>query len=103
MHSRGIMHRDIKPFNLLINPQNKTAKIIDFGLSEYYIPGKANSEHVASLYYKGPELLFSNSNYDYRVDIWSAGMILAGMVKYRLFRYSRKLHSSKEMTKSIRF
>lgn len=80
MHSRGIMHRDIKPFNLLINPQNKTAKIIDFGLSEYYIPGKANSEHVASLYYKGPELLFSNSNYDYRVDIWSAGMILAGMI-----------------------
>lgn len=40
IHSKGIMHRDIKPFNVLINPQNKSLKIIDFGLSEYYIPGK---------------------------------------------------------------
>lgn len=75
------MHRDIKPFNVLINPTSKSLKIIDFGLSDYYIPGKENSEHVATLYYKAPELLFGNPWYDYRVDIWSAGMIMAGMVK----------------------
>lgn len=40
MHSKGIMHRDIKPFNILINPSTKSLKIIDFGLCEYYIPGK---------------------------------------------------------------
>lgn len=65
---------------MLIDPSSKRLKIIDFGLSDYYIPGNENSEHVASLYYKAPELLFSNPHYDYRVDCWAAGMILAGMV-----------------------
>lgn len=74
------MHRDIKPYNVLINTHNKTLKIIDFGLSEFFIPGKENNDHVASLYYKAPELLFGNPRYDYRVDCWGAGMIMAGMV-----------------------
>jgi casein kinase II subunit alpha len=34
------MHRDIKPFNILIDPNQKSLKIIDFGLSDYYLPGK---------------------------------------------------------------
>lgn len=37
------------------------------------------------MYYKAPELFFSNSQYDYRVDIWGAGMILAGMVLFNVF------------------
>lgn len=80
IHSQGIMHRDIKPYNVLIDSSSKTLKVIDFGLSEYYIPGKDNSDHVGSLYYKAPELLFGNQNYDYRVDCWAAGLILAGMI-----------------------
>lgn len=80
------MHRDIKPFNVLINPQTKALKIVDFGLADFYFPGKENNTHVASLYYKSPELFFSNSNYDYRVDIWSAGLILAGMVQFHLIQ-----------------
>jgi len=80
IHSNGIMHRDIKPFNVLINPSTKKLKIIDFGLSEYYFPSKENNTKVASTYYKAPELSFSNTQYDYRVDCWAAGMILAGMV-----------------------
>jgi casein kinase II subunit alpha len=74
------MHRDIKPFNVLINEKSKSVKIIDFGLSEFYFPTKENSEKVGSLYYKAPELLFSNTQYDYRVDCWAAGLIMAGMV-----------------------
>lgn len=74
------MHRDIKPFNVLINHNKKQLKIIDFGLSDYYFPSKENNPKVASTYYKAPELYFSNTQYDYRVDTWSAGMILAGMV-----------------------
>lgn len=81
IHSKGIMHRDIKPFNVLINHKTQELKIIDFGLSEYYFPSKENNTKVASLYYKAPELYFSNTQYDYRVDCWSVGMILAGMVQ----------------------
>lgn len=64
----------------MINHQKRKLKIIDFGLSEYYYPTKENNTKVASAYYKAPELYFSNSQYDYRVDCWAVGMILAGMV-----------------------
>ena len=92
IHSRGIMHRDIKPFNVLINYNTRELKIIDFGLSEYYYPSKENNTKVASLYYKAPELYFSNTQYDYRVDCWSVGVILAGMVNEILCRFSKKRH-----------
>ena len=92
------MHRDIKPYNVLINPNNKTLKVIDLGLSEYYIPGKESNDHVASLYYKAPELLFGNPHYDYRVDCWAAGMIMAGMVLPPSLRSSRRHLSSRAMT-----
>ena len=85
------MHRDIKPFNVLINHKKKQLKIIDFGLSEYYFPSRENNTKVASTYYKAPELFFGNSQYDYRVDIWAAGMILAGMVLLTRCRSSRRL------------
>jgi casein kinase II subunit alpha len=48
------MHRDIKPFNVLINHGQKKLKLIDFGLSEYYFPTKENNTKVASAYYKAP-------------------------------------------------
>lgn len=54
IHSQGIMHRDIKPFNVLINPKGKSLKITDFGLADFYFPQKDNNTHVASLYYKSP-------------------------------------------------
>jgi casein kinase II subunit alpha len=91
------MHRDIKPFNILINHNTHELKIIDFGLSEYYFPSKENNTKVASLYYKAPELYFSNTQYDYRVDCWSVGMILAGMVQLPLLRFSKRLLSWWEM------
>jgi serine/threonine protein kinase len=75
------MHRDVKPLNVLINPSKGTLKLIDFSLSDYYAPSKENNEHVSSLYYKAPELLFSNPWYDYRVDVWGAGMLMAGLVR----------------------
>jgi casein kinase II subunit alpha len=97
------MHRDIKPFNVLINPSSKQLKIIDFGLSEYYFPSKENNTKVASLYYKAPELSFGNSQYDYRIDTWAAGMILAGMVTHHILRYSKRRLLLWATTLSTRF
>lgn len=76
-HSKGIMHRDLKPQNLLINPETKHLKIIDWGLAEFYHPGTCYTVKVATRYYKSPELLVDYGFYDYSLDIWSFGCILA--------------------------
>lgn len=72
-HSKGIMHRDIKPHNILVDCETKEAKLADWGLAEYYKPGQEYSTKVAAQFYKAPELLFGYPYYDYSVDIWSLG------------------------------
>lgn len=79
-HSKGIIHRDIKPGNVLINHRKKTVKIGDWGLADFYFPNKSYNVKVASRYFKGPELLVGINEYDYQLDIWSVGCMLAGMV-----------------------
>jgi casein kinase II subunit alpha len=79
-HSKGVIHRDIKPHNLIINPFRKELKVIDWGLAEFYFPGKDYSVKVASRYFKGPELLVNYTKYDYSLDIWSIGCVFAGIV-----------------------
>jgi casein kinase II subunit alpha len=79
-HSMGIMHRDIKPQNVLIDQKRRTLKIVDWGLADYYLLNKEYNVRVASRYYKGPELLVNNKFYDYSLDVWSLGCMFAGMV-----------------------
>jgi len=81
-HSRGIMHRDIKPRNVIYKGRGSSCilKIIDLGLSDFYFPKREYNPSVASRHYKCPELLLEYAYYDYGVDIWSAGCILAGLV-----------------------
>lgn len=74
------MHRDIKPHNLLYDIKTGKMHIIDWGLAEFYIPGKDYSTKVASRFYKAPELLLDNPYYDYTVDIWSLGCIFASVL-----------------------
>lgn len=79
-HSKGIMHRDVKPHNVMIDHVNRKLRLIDWGLAEFYHPGREYNVRVASRYYKGPELLVDLQLYDYSLDIWSLGCVLAGMV-----------------------
>lgn len=76
----GIMHRDIKTQNIIINHRKKILKVIDWGLAEFYFPGQDYSVRVASRYFKGPELLVNNVYYDYSLDIWSFACMWAGLV-----------------------
>ncbi len=55
-------------------------RVIDWGLAEFYFPGQEYSVKVASRFFKGPELLLNNNKYDYSLDIWSLGCLLAGVV-----------------------
>ena len=79
-HQRGIMHRDIKPGNVCIDHRAGILKIIDWGLSEFYYPMTPYSVRVATLRYKAPELLLGYRFYDYGIDVWGAGLVLAEML-----------------------
>jgi casein kinase II subunit alpha len=82
-HSQGIMHRDVKPHNVIIDPETKKLRLIDWGLAEFYHPKMEYNVRVASRYYKGPELLVDYQTYDYSLDLWSFGAMLAGMIFMR--------------------
>ncbi|KAI0977774.1 hypothetical protein GJ496_006839 [Pomphorhynchus laevis] len=78
-HQRGIMHRDIKPDNIVMDVKTKQIRVIDWGLAEYYHYLNEYHVRVASRYYKGPELLTGYKYYDFNLDMWSLGCILAAM------------------------
>lgn len=79
-HSKGIMHRDVKPHNVMIDHPNRKLRLIDWGLAEFYHPGMEYNVRVASRCYKGPELLVDLQQYDYSLDLWSFGAMLAAMI-----------------------
>ncbi|KAH0812088.1 hypothetical protein GEV33_010701 [Tenebrio molitor] len=79
-HSKGIMHRDVKPHNIIIDRKNRKIRLIDFGLAEFYRPGERYNVRVASRHYKGPELLVEYGYYDYSLDLWSLGCVFAAMI-----------------------
>ncbi|KAF8005243.1 casein kinase II subunit alpha [Metschnikowia aff. pulcherrima] len=79
-HSMGIMHRDVKPHNVMIDHEQKKLRLIDWGLAEYYHAGTEYNVRVASRYFKGPELLVDFRYYDYLLDLWSFGCMLASIV-----------------------
>ncbi|KAJ6416249.1 hypothetical protein OIU84_004954 [Salix udensis] len=77
-HSRGILHRDIKGSNLLID-SNGNLKIADFGLATFFSSPQKQplTSRVVTLWYRPPELLLGATEYGVSVDLWSAGCILA--------------------------
>jgi len=77
-HSHNVLHRDLKPQNLLIN-NNGELKLADFGLARAFgIPVKCYSAEVVTLWYRPPDVLFGAKIYNTSIDIWSAGCIFAG-------------------------
>mmetsp|Transcript_5672 Transcript_5672/g.10825 ORF Transcript_5672/g.10825 Transcript_5672/m.10825 type:complete len:389 (-) Transcript_5672:201-1367(-) len=79
-HSNGIMHRDVKPHNVMIDHKSRKLRLIDWGLAEFYHQEFEYNVRVASRYFKGPELLVGLRDYDYSLDLWSLGCMFAGML-----------------------
>jgi len=87
IHSAGVIHRDLKPRNLLVN-SNCDLKICDFGLArlqfddpEYCL--QPMTEYVCTRWYRAPEVLFAQERYDVSIDVWSIGCIFAEMLGRR--------------------
>ncbi|XP_050539505.1 glycogen synthase kinase-3 beta isoform X2 [Daktulosphaira vitifoliae] len=80
IHSLGICHRDIKPQNLLLNPETGILKLCDFGSAKTLIKGEPNVSYICSRYYRAPELIFGAIDYTTKIDVWSAGCVLAELM-----------------------
>lgn len=85
VHSAGVIHRDLKPRNLLVN-SNCDLKICDYGLARVHYPEEEfhtcpMTEYVCTRWYRAPEVLCSWSDYGKAIDIWSVGCIFAEMLR----------------------
>ncbi|CAK9871795.1 unnamed protein product [Sphagnum jensenii] len=77
-HSHGVMHRDLKPQNLLVDREKGLLKIADLGLGRAFtVPLKSYTHEIVTLWYRAPEVLLGASHYSTPVDIWSVGCIFA--------------------------
>ncbi|KAF4804933.1 Glycogen synthase kinase-3 beta [Turdus rufiventris] len=80
IHSFGICHRDIKPQNLLLDPDTAVLKLCDFGSAKQLVRGEPNVSYICSRYYRAPELIFGATDYTSSIDVWSAGCVLAELL-----------------------
>ncbi|KAJ1036643.1 hypothetical protein NDA13_000174 [Ustilago tritici] len=79
-HRNWVLHRDLKPNNLLISPEGEL-KIADFGLArEHGDPGARMTHQVVTRWYRPPELLLGSRAYSSAVDMWSVGCIFAELM-----------------------
>ncbi|OBT52957.1 CMGC/CDK/CDC2 protein kinase [Pseudogymnoascus sp. 24MN13] len=78
-HSHRVLHRDLKPQNLLID-RDGNLKLGDFGLARAFgVPLRTYTHEVVTLWYRAPEILLGGRQYSTGVDMWSVGCIFAEM------------------------
>merc|ERR1719262_1770130 len=102
-HAHRVIHRDLKPQNLLIDDRTRTLKIADFGLARAFaLPIPKYTHEVVTVWYRAPEILLGSVEYSVHIDCWSCGCIIAEMATLQplfpgdseidtIFRIFRKL------------
>jgi len=79
IHGLGISHRDITPNNVLVSSKGEV-KLADFGSAKILDADHVSMSYICSRYYRAPELLMGCTTYTTKIDVWSAGCILAEML-----------------------
>jgi glycogen synthase kinase 3 beta len=77
IHSQGICHRDIKPQNLLLDPNTGILKLCDFGSAKILIENEPNVSYICSRYYRAPELIFGATNYTTKIGTYPPNLLKA--------------------------
>ena len=121
LHHKGVIHRDIKGSNILVNSRGEL-KLADFGLARFYQKRRQSdyTNRVITLWYRPPELLFGTTVYGPEVDMWSAGYainffptfnflflrqqrnlyFITGIIGVSCWNYSRKSQCSRGLMRS---
>ena len=85
LHSANVVHRDLKPANILVDGECNIL-VCDFGLSrtlpKVKKPNRPLTAHVTSRFYRAPELILNQIDYDTKVDMWSVGTILGDLMMF---------------------
>jgi sporulation-specific mitogen-activated protein kinase SMK1 len=107
IHSTDVIHRDLKPGNILVTTQG-TLKICDFGLARginpKFLQPKSTpiTNYVATRWYRAPELILSATNYSKSVDLWAVGCILVELYGRRpLFPGNNQVNQIYEIIKVL--
>ena len=80
IHKLNIVHRDIKPHNVLVDKRTNYLIICDFGSAKQIIKGEPNISYICSRCYRAPELIFGATQYHGYIDVWSIGCVIAEMI-----------------------